>query len=201
MGNTTSILNARWPTDLPADADHALLSAGEYMMKLVKSVRDAEASLQRRSKKKGSKEAQAGEFNPSEPKTLDIFVASSFPQWQEDVISVLKECFDAATSTFDDKAIQAALGQRGLLKNKKAMPFAQVTKKRISLLGPAAFDRALTFAEIDVLSALLPYMSNNMGYSRVNIVDLGNADELGSALATVAESAVPGEPGILVAKA
>ncbi|KAJ2048808.1 cytosolic leucyl tRNA synthetase [Coemansia sp. S16] len=201
MGNTTSIMNARWPTDLPADVDHALIAAGDYMTKLTKSVYDAEASLQKRSKKKGAKEALNGEFDPNGPKTLDIFVACKFPQWQEDVISVLKECFDVSTATFNDKAIQEALGQKGLLKNKKAMPFAQVTKKRVALLGPTAFDRALIFEEIDILNALVPYLKNNRGYSKVTIVDLGNAGELTGALATAAESAVPGEPSLLVAKA
>ncbi|KAJ2741067.1 cytosolic leucyl tRNA synthetase [Coemansia sp. BCRC 34301] len=201
MGNTTSIMNARWPSDLPADADHALIAASEYMHKIVKTVRDAEATLQKRSKKKGSKEALVGEFNPNGPKTLDILVACQFPQWQEDVISVLKENFDAATLTFDDKAIQGALGQLGLLKNKKVMPFAQTTKKRVALLGPTAFDRALTFKEIDVLNALMPYITTNMGYSKASIVDLDNAGELTGALAAAAESAVPGEPGIHVAAA
>ncbi|KAJ2806530.1 cytosolic leucyl tRNA synthetase [Coemansia furcata] len=201
MGNTTSIMNARWPTDLPADVNHALVAAGDYMNKLTKSLHDAEASLLKRSKKKGSKEAQLGEFNPNEPKTLDILVACEFPQWQEDVVSVLKECFDVATSTFDDKALQATLGQRGLLKNKKVMPFAQVTKKRVALLGPTAFDRALIFEEIDALNALVPYLMNNRGYSKVTIVDLGKAGELTGTLAAAAESAVPGEPSLVIAKA
>ncbi|KAJ2505074.1 cytosolic leucyl tRNA synthetase [Coemansia sp. RSA 2052] len=201
MGNTTSIINARWPTDLPADADHALIAAGEYMDKTARSVHDASAALQRRSKRKGTKESQTGEFDPNGPKTLDIFVACEFPQWQEDVIAVLKENYAAATSAFDDKAVQGALGQKGLLKNKKVMPFAQTIKKRVALLGPTAFDRALTFKEIDILNALVPYMKTNMGYSKVTIVDLGNASELPDALAAAAEAAVPGEPGILVASA
>ncbi|KAJ2604120.1 cytosolic leucyl tRNA synthetase, partial [Coemansia sp. RSA 1694] len=119
----------------------------------------------------------------------------------EDVIAVLKENYAAATSAFDDKAVQGALGQKGLLKNKKVMPFAQTIKKRVALLGPTAFDRALTFKEIDILNALVPYMKTNMGYSKVTIVDLGNASELPDALAAAAEAAVPGEPGILVASA
>ncbi|KAJ2809698.1 cytosolic leucyl tRNA synthetase, partial [Coemansia furcata] len=191
MGNTTLIMNAHWPTDLPADVDHALVAAGDYMNKLTKSLYDAKASLLKCSKKKGSKEAQLGKFNPNEPKTLDILVACKFPQWQEDVVSVLKECFDVATSAFNDKALQETLSQRGLLKNKKVMPFAQVTKKHVMLLGSTAFDCALIFEEIDALNAFVPYLMNNRGYSKVTIVDLGKAGKLTGTLAAAAESAVP----------
>ncbi|KAJ2479391.1 cytosolic leucyl tRNA synthetase [Coemansia sp. RSA 2320] len=201
MGNSTSIVNARWPADLPAEANHALIAVGEYIRKTVKSIRDAETALQKRDKKKAAKDAQSAVFSHSAPKTLDIFVANKFPQWQEDVIEVLKECFDAATLSFDDKALKATLGLKGLLKNKMAMPFAQDTKKRVALMGPVALNRALTFKEIDVLSEAAPYLAKTLGYSMVTVVDLGSASDLSDAAAAAAASSVPGEPSFLIANA
>ncbi|KAJ2591429.1 cytosolic leucyl tRNA synthetase [Coemansia sp. RSA 1722] len=199
MGNQSSIMNERWPSDLPSEPNHTLAAAGNYARDIVHSVRDAEAVLQKRAKKKGAK---ADEFNPASPKTIDVFVAHEFPEWQDNVIAVLKDNFDPATCKFDDKQIIATLGQRGILKqNKKAMPFAQEIKKRVSLTGPSVLDRALAFNEIEILTDLVPYIKNSMGYEDVNIVDLSTSPELSSAQSRAAECAVPGEPGFLIANA
>ncbi|KAJ2841690.1 cytosolic leucyl tRNA synthetase, partial [Coemansia erecta] len=187
MGNQTSILNERWPSDLPSEPNHALAAAGNYARDIVHSIRDAEAVLQKRAKKKGAK---ADEFNPAAPKTIDVFVAHTFPEWQDNVIAVLKENFDPATSKFDDKQIIATLGQKGILKqNKKAMPFAQEIKKRVGLTGPSVLDRAIAFNEIEILPDLVPYIKNAMGYDDVNIVDLSTSPELSSAQSRAVECA------------
>ncbi|KAJ2220697.1 cytosolic leucyl tRNA synthetase, partial [Coemansia sp. RSA 518] len=140
VGNTSSIMDARWPADLPSEQDHSLLAVGEYIRKTVRSARDAEISLQKRSKK-GGKSVSAG-VDLTKPKALDMYVAHEFPAWQEDVIGALRANFDAATGKFDDKQVLAALGAKGMLKNKKVMPFAQEIKKRVVLTGAKAFDRA-----------------------------------------------------------
>ncbi|KAJ1894298.1 cytosolic leucyl tRNA synthetase, partial [Coemansia sp. IMI 209127] len=158
MGNADSIMDLRLPTDLPSTTDHSLLMAGDYVRKLTKSVRDADTALQKRSKK-GGKSAVA--FDSSAPKSLDIFVASEFPSWQETVISVLKENYDADSGVFDDKATLAAMGKLGVLKNKKAMPFANEIKKRVDLIGSAAFDRALQFNETDLINEVVPYLKSS----------------------------------------
>ncbi|KAJ1885484.1 cytosolic leucyl tRNA synthetase [Kickxella alabastrina] len=200
MGNTDSIMNARWPTDLPATADHALIAAGDYIRSMISSVRVAEVTIEKRIKKKGGKSAPVDEFNPKAPKSLDVFVASEFPAWQESVISVLKEHFDVTTAKFDDKQIVITMNQRGIAKqNKKAMSFAQDIKKRVSLIGPSAFDRALNFKEIDVLGELKPYLKSNLKYDEVTIIDLAQDSDLSEAQAKAADNAVPGEPSFLIA--
>ncbi|KAI8324976.1 leucyl-tRNA synthetase [Martensiomyces pterosporus] len=201
LGNAMSIMDARWPEDLPAEANHAMLTAGDYIRKMVRSVRDAETAMLKKSKKKGGKNAApTAEFKPSDPKVLDVYVAGEFPDWQENVISVLRDHFDASTGKFDDKAVIASLGQKGVLKNKKAMPFAQEIKKRVALLGPTAFDRALHFKELDVLGEIVPYLKKNLGYSEIRLVDLSSPEsDLSDAQTKAAENAVPGEPSFLMA--
>ncbi|KAI9501613.1 leucyl-tRNA synthetase [Coemansia spiralis] len=202
MGNSNSIMDFRWPTnDLPTTTNHALLMAGDYVRKVAKAIGDVEIALKKRNKKKDSKTtaAASAEFDPNAPKSLDIFVANEFPAWQEDVISVLKENYDSATGTFDDKVTLAALGKKGVLKNKKTMPFAQEIKKRVAMIGSAAFDRALTFKEIDLLNEIAPALKNNLEFAQINIISASTSDNLTDAQTKAAESAVPGEPGFLIA--
>ncbi|KAJ2711219.1 cytosolic leucyl tRNA synthetase, partial [Coemansia spiralis] len=197
-GNDSSIMAARWPTDLPANPDYALLAAGDYVQKIPTSVREAESALQRRSKKKGP---AAAEVDPSQPRVLDVFVARDFPAWQEDVIGVLKDNYDVQTGAFADKQVLAALGAQGMLKNKKVMPFAQEIKKRVALIGPQAFDRAVQFQEAEILREVLPYLKRSLDYSAINIIDLASAGDLSEAQTRAAEPALPGEPSFLITNA
>ncbi|KAJ1942456.1 cytosolic leucyl tRNA synthetase [Linderina pennispora] len=200
LGNQTTVLDARWPADLPAEADHKMLATGEYIRKLVRSVRDAETNMLKKQKKPKKGAAPAAEFNPNEPKTLDIYVAAEFPEWQDSVMAVLQDHFDPATRTFADKQIPGAFGKLGMLKNKKVMPFAQEIKKRVLLIGESAFDRQLHFSELDVLAEIVPYLKKSLGYSEISLVDLAkSAAELDEAQAKAADSAVPGEPSFKMA--
>ncbi|ORX72819.1 leucyl-tRNA synthetase [Linderina pennispora] len=193
LGNQTTVLDARWPADLPAEADHKMLATGEYIRKLVRSVRDAETNMLKKQKKPKKGAAPAAEFNPNEPKTLDIYVAAEFPEWQDSVMAVLQDHFDPATRTFADKQIPGAFGKLGMLKNKKVMPFAQEIKKRVLLIGESAFDRQLHFSELDVLAEIVPYLKKSLGYSEISLIDLAkSAAELDEAQAKAADSAVPG---------
>ncbi|KAJ2161605.1 cytosolic leucyl tRNA synthetase [Coemansia sp. RSA 552] len=198
LGNASSIMDARWPTDLPSDADYTLLAAGDYVRKMVRSVRDAEMALEKRNKKKKKGGNGANEFDPAKPRALDIYVAFEFPAWQEEVVSVLRDNFDAATSKFDDKQVLATLGSRGALKNKKTMPFAQEIKKRVALIGSKAFDRAVHFKETELLAEIIGYLERNLGYATINIIDLSDASNLSEDQARASEVAVPGEPSFLI---
>lgn len=207
LGNTNSIMEARWPTDIPAEVDHSLIAAGEYIRQIVKAVRDEEISMQKKAakKKKGAAAAAAAVFDPNAPKTLDIFVAGEFPAWQEDIITVLKDNYETNGGRFDEKAIVGALGKRGLLKNKKAMPFAQDTKKRVQQIGASVFDRAIQFKEIDVLNQITEYLEKNLKYAAVKVIDLADASgsdgERSASQVRAAESSVPGSPGLFIANA
>ncbi|KAJ2285736.1 cytosolic leucyl tRNA synthetase [Coemansia sp. RSA 2706] len=196
MGNAGSIMDARWPADLPAEPDHALIAVGDYIRKTVRSARDAESAVQRRNKKKGGKGGI--EVDLSKPKALDIYVAHEFPAWQEEVIAALKSHYDAATGKFDDKQIVASLGASGMLKNKKVMPFAQEIKKRVALTGAKAFDRAVYFKEPELLSEILAYLKRTLEFDAVNVIDLTNPGTLRDDQIKAAEPAVPGEPSFLI---
>ncbi|KAJ2545736.1 cytosolic leucyl tRNA synthetase [Coemansia sp. RSA 1853] len=192
MNNTDSIMDARWPTDFPSEPDYKTIAIGEYIRKVVKSARDTEAALQRRTKKSEQS------HNSSKFKMLDIFVAHEFPKWQEEVIAVLKAGYDSASKKFDKKKILAELGTSGALQNKKAMPFAQKMQQQVGQFGTKVLDRAAQFSETSVLGEIQNYLKSTLGYTAVNVVNLASCVNLDPKQARAAESAVPGKPSFLI---
>ncbi|KAJ1674812.1 cytosolic leucyl tRNA synthetase [Spiromyces aspiralis] len=221
LGKPESIMKATWPAkEIPGTFDLPLLAAGEYIRDVVKAIRDAEAQLL---KKKGGKKNVKGpagpEFDPKAPKELAVCVAADFPEWQTVAVDAVKENYDADSDKFDDAAIRAALGKKGLLKDKKVMPFVQEIKKRVVLLGPTvAFDRALPFNELEVLYTIQNYILNSIGYQKVHIIDLSSVNDGEKGLASMLvgsgnesqvdivakeakraiDLAVPGQPGFII---
>ncbi|CAG8590245.1 13400_t:CDS:2 [Dentiscutata heterogama] len=183
------IIDASFPKPL-SPVDESLLEAGEYVRKIIKSIRDLEIASQKK-KKKG----KAEDFDPNKPKTLKIFVATSFPEWQDIVVEAIKQNFNEDTKSFDDIKIREHLSEKGILKNKKTMPFVQEFKKRVEKFGTAAFNRALLFNEYDTLVTSKVYLQRSLGYSNVEVLRGDEAREEEEKRAI--ELAVPGEPGFL----
>ena len=119
LGETTSVQQARFPQIKTVDA--VALARNDYMRGAVDSLRSAEALISRRKGK-----AKAAGFDTTKPKSARIFVAESFPQWQEEAIAVLKSCM--TDGTVDDAALKKQLATSGLIKDKRIMPFCQQIK-------------------------------------------------------------------------
>lgn len=130
-----SIQLALWPTPKEA-VDPTLLESGLYMRGTIKTIRDAETTLLKMMAKaaKGKKVA-AGEapFDPKKPKSVRVYVANEFPEWQNVSVAVVKESYDEATEKVDDAKVRALLVENGLIKDKKVMPFIQAFKVSLSL--------------------------------------------------------------------
>lgn len=180
-----TVMSARFP--VAGTVDDVVLAQAEYMRKTIKAVRDAEINLLKK-KKKGK--AVENEYKPDAPKSLKVYVANKFPEWQEDVISVVRTHYK--DGEFEDVAIRQELGAKGILKNKKVMPFVQEIKKTVKDKGPAAFDRALTFNEIVTLETCVNDIKNQLGFHTVTIApnEAWESDEDKK----IGETAVPGGP-------
>ncbi|PWN51813.1 leucyl-tRNA synthetase [Violaceomyces palustris] len=167
LGEKTSIQNARFPTpSSPVDA--SVTSAALYLRDTIKTIRDAEFQLTR--KKKGKDASAAQNYNDRAPKEVRIFVAQSFPAWQEICVKTLKENYSAETNTVDDKKVRESLAAAGILKEKKVMPFVMMLKKRIFDFGPhVAFNRLLPFNESDTLKAGSSYLKKTLNFREVHI--------------------------------
>lgn len=127
LKSPTSVQLALWPT--PSEpVDRTIIEAGQYMRGTIKMIRDAEASLLRiMNKNKGKKGGDAA-FDPKKPKSVRIYVATNFPEWQDICVQIVKEAYTEKTDTVDDLKVRELLTDRGLIKDKRAMPFVQAFK-------------------------------------------------------------------------
>jgi leucyl-tRNA synthetase len=134
LGSPRSVQHALWsdipvvnpsPEDLKRQA--GAFEAGLYMRATVKSVRDAEVLLAKKSKK-GAASASAAVG----AKSVRLIVATSFPPWQDTCVGVIKGLLGESTNAvnLDDGKLKEALSSRGLLKDKRVMPFVQTLKVR-----------------------------------------------------------------------
>ncbi|OMJ21371.1 putative leucine-tRNA ligase, cytoplasmic [Smittium culicis] len=165
------------------------LAIGDYIKRLVKSIREAEGLLVKQSKAKKLK--TLAQFDPKMPKTIDILVSKAFPAWQTDIVNVLRANY--VDGVFNDVEIRANLGKMGILKDKKTMPFANEIKKNVLKFGAdEAFNRKLLFDEMELLSeVVLGYVKNSCGYESVKVVLIGEGEEN-------PKNASPGSPSFTI---
>ncbi|KAH8834105.1 hypothetical protein DL96DRAFT_1666957 [Flagelloscypha sp. PMI_526] len=149
-----SIQLALWPT--PKEAP----STGYAELSLVKML----------SKAKGKKGGNADTlFDPKKPKAVRVYVASTFPDWQNVCVQAVQDSYDEEKDKVDDV-------KKGLIKDKKAMPFVQIP---------------------DILNAMLPYLKKtlNLEDAEVLTVDEARAKEgepgFSKALIDVSEPGAP----------
>jgi leucyl-tRNA synthetase len=133
LGKPDTVMQARFP-EPSAEVDLSVLAAAEYVRKTIKSIRDTELA-QLKKKKKATENA----YNPDAPKILKLYVATSFPEWQDAGIQLLKDNFDEATGKFDDVKIREQLKAQGLMANKKMMPFLNEQKVRREKIGSSSY--------------------------------------------------------------
>jgi leucyl-tRNA synthetase len=91
----------------------------------------------------------------------------------------------------------SALAKRGLVKDRKVMPFIQEVKKQVSKHGSSTFNRALLFDEQHVLSENKGLVEKSLGLTELEIVEVMSGLTLDDPEdAKKAEVAVPGQPAL-----
>jgi len=130
LQHPTSIQRALWPTPTQP-VDLPTIDAGGYMRTLVKTVRDAEVTLLKKLGKTTTK-AKGGPppFDPKKPRAVRVYVATRFPEWQDACVQAVQAAWAPETARVDDAKVRALLTERGLIKDKRAMPFVQLFKVR-----------------------------------------------------------------------
>lgn len=181
-----------------------LLDSLDYVKELARAIREAESVVLKSKKGKS-------EVDPSKPVVVTLLVAASFPEWQDQYIEVVRQLFES-NSLNDNKAIKEKVGKD----MKRAMPFITFLKQRLVKEDPkTVFNRKLTFDEGDVIKQVLPNISKStttFKIERVDIVAFAHGKSVGTDILTGAEvavtatgkvvdSAVPGEPGIVIKNA
>lgn len=119
-----SVQFALWP-EVTKPVDRITLDTGVYLRDTTKTLRDAELSLLKKMSK--GKGAQAP-YDPKKPKAVRIYVATKFPEWQDACVQIVNDTYDAEREKVDDAKVREQLIQKGMIKDKKAMPFIQAFK-------------------------------------------------------------------------
>ncbi|KAJ7584921.1 hypothetical protein C8J56DRAFT_829117 [Mycena floridula] len=192
LNSPTSVQFALWPT--PATpVDVAVIEAAQYMRNTVKMIRDSEVALMKLVNKNKGKKTTAPPFDPKAPKSIRIYVSTSFPAWQDACVKIIQDSYDATTDSVDDAKIRTLLTEQGLIKDKRAMPFVQAFKKRMAQFGATtAFRRALPFSESAVLTEMVPYLKKTLNLVDAEVMSIEDAMAAGFAKGT--ESSEPGNP-------
>lgn len=130
LSEPESVQRALWPEPtLPNGVDATVIDAAQYMRGTIKMIRDAELLIQKRSAKAKPLPGAAGAaFDANRPKAVRIFVATSFPEWQDVSVGIVKDAYDQKEDKVDDGKIREALTKKGLMKDKRVMPFIQAFK-------------------------------------------------------------------------
>lgn len=128
-----SIQQALWPT--PSEpVDPSVIESGQYMRGLIKTIRDAEVALVKMMSRTKGKSSSAPLFDPKKAKSVRIYVATAFPEWQDACVAIVKEAYSEEVNKVDDTRVKKLLTERGFIKDKRAMPFIQAFKVS-SVLG------------------------------------------------------------------
>ena len=183
----TSIQHAQWPS-VPAP-NPSLTAEREYIRTTSSAITSAEAAQQKKQKK-----GKDIGYDLSKPKKLTIFVALTFPAWQEKYIDLVRSSWDESTHSLgDEKTLNAKIAKMGEMK--KAMPFVQGLKRRLQNgeVKEVVFERKLAFDEEETLRNMVPGLKKAAGLREVSVVRVGEEGSKGG-LPQVAEGAVPGQP-------
>lgn len=196
LRNSGTIHDASWP--VTRDVDPALSAKREYVRNTASNVNSAEG--QQLKKKAKGKEIS---FDPKQPKKLTIFMSAKFPAWQAKYTELLKELWDPATKSVNDKELNGRIAKMGEMK--KAMPYAQTLKKRLQAGEPASvvLEQKLPFDERETLLQMLPGLKKTAGLVACDVLVVEEGGKKGVNLVhgnevditvPLAENAVPGAP-------
>ncbi|KID76764.1 Leucine--tRNA ligase, cytoplasmic [Metarhizium brunneum] len=192
----STIHDATFPSIPPVDA--TLSAKRDYVRNTASNINSAEG-LQLKKKAKGKETS----FDPKRPKKLTIYISDKFPAWQAKYIDLLKEMWDPATKSVNDKELNGKIAKMGEMK--KAMPFAQTLKKRLqSGESPSVvLEQKLAFDEKETLAQMLPGLKKAAGLVECDVLVVEEGGKKGVNLvdgtgvditAPTAENAVPGVP-------
>ncbi|KAI7825735.1 leucine-tRNA ligase [Gamsiella multidivaricata] len=200
LGKKGLVVNARWPKAGPIN--DTVLQEVEYLRRQVTNVRSTETQANKK-KKKGKTDV----FDPSKPKKITILIAAKFPEWQEASIAVLQDAYrpdNTDGKLFDDEKVKKDLGAKGMMKDKKVMPFLHDLKKKAEQQGAVVFSRTLSFDEPKILDEHAEYLRKILGYQDLKVIKSdevvkateGDADQ--EDYVRAAEQSVPGQPTFVV---
>lgn len=200
LGKKDSVQNARFPR-ASKPVSQSLIDSLDYVRQLARAIRETEINALKAKKGKA-------DITSDKPTKLTILVSTSFPEWQDNYIDIVRDLFEKQ-SLNDNKLIKEKVGKD----MKRAMPFISLLKARLTKEDPAVvFNRKLTFDEVSVVKSVLKNIeksSTTVEFKEIEIIAFPHGATTGKNILTgddveitikgkVIDNAIPGEPGILI---
>lgn len=202
LGNQSTIQNAPFPR-ASKPVDNSVTNSLEYIRSLTRSIRETEGGLLKK-----KKTGKGLELDTSKPVRLSVYVSDSFPEWQNNYIELVRELFEKQ-SLDDNKIIKEKVGKD----MKRAMPFISNLKQRLTReSSEVVFNRELNFDEVLTIKNSIEFIKKSTAIVKIqeyNIIHFKNGENVGTDIFTgeeipisitgkIIDSAVPGQPGILI---
>jgi leucyl-tRNA synthetase len=173
---------APWPEAGPVD--EKLIQSAQYL---------TEAAHEFRLRKKAALNPGKGKKVVSIPTHAVIWVAKTYPPWQNTVLTTMKKLYESNNNSFpDNKVIAHEFKDKAELKKymKKLMPFVQVVKENVEKQGLKAMALTSDIDEMEILNTSLPYLVNTLEMEGIEVKSSDTADD------KVKEDCCPGQPFI-----
>lgn len=186
IGKEDSILNARWPQ--VGFIDEVLIKSSQYLMDAAHSFR---ILLKNYLTPKKTQKGKSETLTVEKPTEGTIWVAKTYPPWQSTILTVMKNLYLKNDNNLpENKIIALELGKHQELKKymKRLMPFVQVIREKIQLVGLNAFNLTLDFDEFKVLQDNKKYLENTLDLENIVIKYTNEAPE------KTREECCPGAP-------
>uniref|UniRef100_A0AC34PZF6 Leucine--tRNA ligase n=1 Tax=Panagrolaimus sp. JU765 TaxID=591449 RepID=A0AC34PZF6_9BILA len=182
LGNTTSIVNEKWP--VVDEVDTILLNVHRHVEKVVYNFR---ARLNEYlNPKKGQK--------PEQPQKMVIQVVKKYPAWKHEALLLLNQTYQANNGEFPDnkELVKVIMANPECKKaNKKVMPFVNDIKKNVENAGEIAMSLTPFVDEESVYLQLKDYLSSTMKIAEVDVNFVDDSTDQG-----LLDRVSPMEPGI-----
>ncbi|GFS17470.1 leucine--tRNA ligase [Elysia marginata] len=183
LGKKESVMWALWPE--AGEVDLTLIQASQYV---------ADSAHEFRLRKKTLlNQGKGGKKLTSIPTHATIWVAKTYPPWQNLVLTTLHKLYQANNNSFpDNKVIAQEFKDKPELKKymKKLMPFVQVVKENVEKLGLKALALTSEIDEVGVLNTYSVYLASTLELEDVTVKTADDADD------KVKEDCCPGKPFI-----
>ncbi|XP_046853769.1 leucine--tRNA ligase, cytoplasmic-like [Xenia sp. Carnegie-2017] len=182
IGHEDSIMFASWPQH--QEVNKSYLKASSY---IADSAHEFRLRIKSMMTSRGKKNATPA----VQPTKGIIYIADSFPSWQELTLKKLKEMYEINGGSFpDNREIVKAMKDIPEVQNymKKLMPFIQNYKNKVESEGIEALDTTLSFDERNVLNANIQYLTKSLGLCSIELKSAVEGDN------KIKEDCLPGKP-------
>eukprot|EP00163_Fabomonas_tropica_P004027 TRINITY_DN13584_c0_g1_i1.p1 TRINITY_DN13584_c0_g1~~TRINITY_DN13584_c0_g1_i1.p1 ORF type:complete len:1084 (+),score=415.30 TRINITY_DN13584_c0_g1_i1:23-3253(+) len=165
LGNKEFILRSVWPEPGPVDP---IVSRQEtYVLDNARRFRLKIDGLLNPKNKKAKKLDKA-------PESMTIVVAREYPAWQQTVLKIVADTYDALGKAPTMKDLGSKLKAEESLKGpltKKAMQFAAFIAEQAGVVGRVACDLKTPFDEAELLTSFKPYFLSDLKMTDIRIID------------------------------